>query len=322
MSRSKDVITPILAASQKWFDGLGDQSPAVKFYPYWIGLLLIWLAYVLAGTVSVFVSSFFSAPASTTRFESYSHNYGIDRSTKALDLYQVIVTRNLFSSLNRVPGEEAQGKQDRNNTPVRTGLPLNLVGTVILKNELRSIATLLDSGDQQVYPVRIDDEIPGKLRVVGVEARRVVFINLSSGRREYVELPEAQNQSTLTLSAPNAFRANPGGVEQTQANQFSINRTKVDSALANINQLLTQARAVPHFENGAPAGYKLIQIEPGSLYSQLGLVDNDVLCGYNGEQINDPGRALELLNVIRTASRVELCVKREGKTRTFTYDIR
>jgi type II secretory pathway component PulC len=38
--------------------------------------------------------------------------------------------------------------------------------------------------------------------------------------------------------------------------------------------------------------------------------------------MNDPGKAFELLNQLKTASRMELTVKRNGKVQNFTYEIR
>ena len=77
-----------------------------------------------------------------------------------------------------------------------------------------------------------------------------------------------------------------------------------------------------HFENGMPAGYKLFQIVPGSIYDKLGLQNGDTLCGLNGQSINDPGKAFELLGELKTASHLELCVKRDGRQNNNSYDIR
>ena len=86
--------------------------------------------------------------------------------------------------------------------------------------------------------------------------------------------------------------------------------------------MLTQARAIPHFENGQPAGYKLIQIVPGSVYEKLGLKNGDVLSGVNGEPITDPARAFELLSQLKTASQLELTVKRDGQMSNRSYNFK
>lgn len=242
--------------------------------------------------------------------------------SKTIGDYEGIFTRNLFNSQGLIPGEEdGQGGNgfDPGGTPIRTTLPLNLIGTIIMKNELRSIATIEDKTASQVYPVRIDDEIPGKIRVLKIEPKKVIFLNFSSSRREFIDLPD-DVPLTNPILTPGKVSAGPG-IERVASNQFSVSRNEVDKALADFNNILTQARAVPNFENGVPAGYKLFQIVPGSIYDKLGLQNGDVIAGLNGQPINDPAKAFELLSELKTSSHMELQVKKDGRPSTYVYDI-
>jgi len=196
---------------------------------------------------------------------------------------------------------------------------------VILKNEFRSVATIEDKGDSQVYPMRVDDELPEKIKVLEISAYKVIFRNLTSGRKEYIDMPEEGNGTQISVGSLSSRRPTKGeGIEMTSPNTYNIARAELDKSLANINDVLTQARAIPHFENGQPAGYKLIQIVPGSVYDKIGLKNGDVLAGVNGEAITDPARAFELLNQLKspTTTQLELSVKRDGQTRTMSYNFR
>ena len=240
------------------------------------------------------------------------------------DPVQVIMSRNLFSSQGLVPGEETSGGAvDPGGAPVKTTLPFSLIGTLILSDEFRSIATIEDKGASQVYPVRIEDEIPGKAKIISIESRKVVFLNLSSSRREFVELPldNVLGNSRITLGGAAKVSGSPT-VESVGNNQFNVARAAVDTALADLPKVLTQARAVPNIENGIANGYKLFQIVPGSIYQTIGLQNGDTLLALDGSPMNDPGKAFELLNQLKTASRMELTVKRNGKVQNFTYEIR
>lgn len=243
--------------------------------------------------------------------------------TATIDDYAGIGSRNLFSSEGKMPGEEAGGggTQDLGGAPVRTSLPFNLIGTIILKDELRSIATIEDRSASIVYPVRAEDEIPSKARIIKIEPRRVIFVNTGSGRREFVELPEELDTGLPRVNITPSGKGPQAAIERT-GNSFNVPKNELDRAFADLNAVLTQARAVPHYENGVPSGYKLFQVVPDGFFAKLGLKDQDILCGIDGQPVNDPAKALELLGQLRTANHVELCVKRDGRSQNFSYDIR
>lgn len=285
-------------------------------------LVLLLIAWFGADLISLYVADLIPEPPASrsTRFTESG------TPVKSIGEYQSIITRNLFNSRGLIPGDAPPGTpSDMNNEPVKTQLPLNLIGTVILEDSLRSIGTIEDKSDAQVYPVRVDDEIPDKLRVVSVEATKVIFINSQNGRREYVDLPEEIANTPLTVATPvkkSAKTSGGGGIEQVSGTQFNLPRDEINKALGDWNKVLTEARAIPNMENGVQNGYKLIQIVQGSVYDKLGLKNGDVLCGVNGEPINDPGRAMELITLLKTSSRIEMCVKRDGRQNSFSYDIR
>jgi general secretion pathway protein C len=281
---------------------------------------LLLVAWTTADLAAFFIDQWIPAPpASRIRGGGFDSS-----SSKPFADYQVIINRNLFSSLGRIPGEEAPVQVEQDNDPVKTGLPLALIGTVILKNELRSVATLEDKGANQVFPVRVDDELPGKIKILSVEAYKVVFRNLSNGRKEYVDMPEEGNAPRISVGSLSSRTPPPRGgegIEQTSPNNFQIARTELDKHMANINEVLTQARAIPHFENGQPAGFKLVQIVPGSVYEKLGLKNGDVLKGVNGEPV-DAAKALEMMSSLKSASQLELTVQRDGRTSNMSYQFR
>jgi general secretion pathway protein C len=285
----------------------------------WVSVVLL-SAFFLADLVSLLLGSFIPEPPPIRVARPTAPAAA---SARTLESYGVIFTRNLFNSRGKIPGDEAGAATpgtDLDGPAQKTTLPLNLIGTIILKDELRSLATIEDKAASMVYPVRVDDEVPGKFRVLNVQPTRVEFINTSSGRKEYVELPEDSSRAPR-YSSPPAKSGTPG-IEQTANNQFNVSRTAIDAAMADMSKVLTQARAIPHNENGQMVGFKLFSIVPGSIYDQLGLKNGDLLCGVNGEPVNDPAKAMTLVTGIKEMSRLELCVKRDGRTTTYNYDIR
>lgn len=310
-SGSGGGYTPGVAAGSRW--NANSLNTLAMF-----GCLLL-IAWTGADLAAFFVEKYIPEPPL-----SRLRGGGLDGATsRPFADYQVIISRNLFSSLGRIPGDEVPGAIEQDNEPVKTGLPLTLIGTVILKNEARSVATLDDKGINQVYPVRAEDEIPGKLKILSIQPYKVIFRNLANGRIEFVDMPEDGNGPKITVGSLSSRKPPSGdsGVEQVAPNTFNIARTELDKNLSNINEILTQARAIPHFENGQPAGFKLVQIVPGSIYEKLGLKNGDVLKGVNGEPV-DAAKALEMMGSLKTATQLELSVQRDGKTSNMSYNFR
>jgi general secretion pathway protein C len=310
------------AAMAEW-TGQALQRQGAAFYGKLATLLLC--TYFLADLSALYLSGLVPNPPLS---RGGARSYNPDRRSRTADDYAVIWARNLFNSQGRIPGEEnpTDPNADPGGTPVRTTLPFTLVGTMILEDELRSIATIEDKSASTVYPVRMQDEIPSKARIIKIEPRKVIFLNTSSGRREFIDLPEdlATSNPRITIGKPRGGIGNTAGagIEKVAPNQFNVARGEVDKALQDLNQVLTQARAVPNFENGMPAGYKLFQIVPGSIYDKLGLQNGDVIQGFDGENVNDPGKAFEKLGSLKTTNHLELTIKRDGRTQNFAYDIR
>lgn len=288
---------------------------------YGKGAVLLLSMYFLADITSTLLEGLIPSPPKT---QTISQREGTRSRKVNLTDYNVVIIRNLFNSKGLIPGEEGEQIEDFplvDGPPVKTSLPLNLIGTLIFKDPTRSLATIEDKSASQIYPVRITDEIPDKAEIISIESRRVVFINLMNHRREFIELPEDKILGAISRGPKKSTSGAGGATEHAGANQFNINRAEIESAMGDINKILTQARAVPNFENGQPSGYKLFQIVPGSIYEKLGFKNGDVVAGVNGEPMADPSKAFEMMNELKSSNHVEINVKRNGKEETFIYDI-
>lgn len=224
---------------------------------------------------------------------------------------------NLFSLKGLVPDND-EGGGDLNGPPVRTSLPLTLLGVIRLDDPTKSVASIEDKGQNLVLAVRVGEQISRDAQVQIIEEKRVIFLNQATMRREYVELPQDQILATVR-AAP--VKPSAGGITQDSDTHYTLARSAVDAALGNFNEILTQARCVPELENGKPAGYRCFQIVPGSIYEQLGMQDNDVICGIDGDPINDLAAAFNKLNGLKTAKSISLCIKRNGRVMNKQYDI-
>lgn len=227
-----------------------------------------------------------------------------------------ILNRNIFSSQNVVPADDYLNSQPR-----RTNLPWVLIGCMVFEDELNSIATIEDRTARRTFPVQVDDLIDGQYRVVRIDQRRVYFTNIGSGSFEYLEMAEQFAGLDLNVIPVSAVHKD-SGVTQTGLNQYEVSKAALDKSLANLPDLLKQARAIPNFENGVISGFRIVEVDRGSFFEQLGIKAGDVITSFNGEPINDLGKVTQLFGNIRDIDKADLSFQRGGRTMTSHFAIK
>jgi type II secretion system protein C len=98
-------------------------------------------------------------------------------------------------------------------------------------------------------------------------------------------------------------------------------RNEVDSYLDNLNTLLTQVNIQPVFQAGQPAGFRLTDIQKGTILDQIGVQDGDTLRFVNGQRIDSVQSAFQLYNILKESTNVEITVLRNTRPVTLRYVI-
>ena len=68
-------------------------------------------------------------------------------------------------------------------------------------------------------------------------------------------------------------------------------------------------------------GFTLSDIEPGSVFEDLGLEEGDQLTEIDGKPLENPGEAIGLLSTIQTRSAINITVMRDGHPVQLQYNI-
>jgi hypothetical protein len=96
-------------------------------------------------------------------------------------------------------------------------------------------------------------------------------------------------------------------------------RAEVDSYLDNLPTLLTQVNIQPVFQAGQPAGFRLTDIQKGTILDQIGVQDGDTLRFVNGQRIDSVQSAYQLYNILKESTNVEITVLRNTRPVTLRY---
>jgi general secretion pathway protein C len=233
-------------------------------------------------------------------------------------LYEVIVRRDIF---NLTPPPETAPVADEHLDAILVGTSQVTAG--------KPYAIIENAGNQAVY--RVGDMVPGAGRLLSVGRDRVIILH--DGRRVALELPKpgltpgpsmtpARGHIRRFGRGPQGLaRAATAGVHKIAPNRYVLDRATVDSNLKNMAPLFMEIRATPQIQNGVANGFLLTEIQPNSIFQQLGLEDGDVLQTVNGQSVGDPAKAFALLQSLRDKSVITLNVIRNGAAHQVSYSI-
>jgi general secretion pathway protein C len=226
-----------------------------------------------------------------------------------------ILERNLFGSSMAAAGPD--DGDDREKTPeVVTDLPASLAGTVVAEDPRWSLSLIVDRPRSETGFYRVGDPLMGEARVVAIRSDRVYLER--AGRLEVLALgEEAPARPAGRAERPSA----PDGIQQTGPDRFRIARAEFERIMGNLGREAARVRIVPAFDRGRAAGFKVFSIRPGSTVSRLGLRNGDIVRKVDGYAITGPEVALQVLQRIKRARRVEVEITRGGRTVGLTFTI-
>lgn len=246
---------------------------------------------------------------------------------KSRDFFQPIVSRNLFSSKGEIPPEilpKGETAKPKDNEPVLSSLPLNLIGTLVHSVPEKSLAAIEIKSKNQISSFSVGKEIESLAKVEKILRGKVIIRNMSADRLEYIEMKDANKVSFDAAPKAAATEEKATIIQKAGDNKFEIKKTDLDEKLKDIQSILYQARAVPAKRpgSGETYGFRLLEIQPDSIYTQLGLQVMDVITSVNGSPVTSTQQALEMYQALRNSPNIKLGVERGGKTEELSYTVK
>jgi general secretion pathway protein C len=236
--------------------------------------------------------------------------------------YQAIKSRNIFNSTGQDPAPLIA--LQKNNTqqelpPILSQLPITLMGTLVHSNPEKSLASLEIRGKNQILSYRVKQEIDTLATLEKVERMKIFIRNKSSGRLEYIEM---KNMFKMSIKS-GAKSEIKGDVKKISDTEFEIKRSDLLKYTSDLSSVLMQARVVPARRGGSGEiyGYRLVEMQANSIYSQLGLQVGDVLTGVNGTPVTSAQQAMELYSNLRNAPSIKIQSERNGQIVDLSYKI-
>ena len=285
--------------------------------------LMLFIAYMSADLGIVYVREYLipqePPPRKTQQLQS---KMMIDKSQ-----YASITNRNLFSSQGFIP-EPIVAKVDdtpKVDVPRPTTLPLNLIGTLVHSNPSKSVAAIEVKSKNMTASYMPGAEIEGLAKIEKIERGIVYFRNLNNGGLEYAEMNKGNSKVSFD-NKPQAAAVAAAGPKQVQSlgnNTFRVKRADLNKHLNDLNSLLMQARALPNRDpnTGEINGYRLVDYQPDSIFSELGIPKGALIESANGEPITSIQAAMEMFNKLKKEAKISIMTDVNGTKQTFNYGI-
>lgn len=232
--------------------------------------------------------------------------------------FQIVLERNLFNSA--AVGEFA-GQIDL-STPIQTASAqaataiseLRLIGTIVAGDE--SLALIQTGKKVGIFKLN-ETPAPG---VTITEIQRKMVVLDERGQRHELPLIQQQDAKPQLVSRRGGANAvQQDGIVALAEDRWQISRAVADNARANLNSLLQTARVVPELKDGQTVGFKLVEMEKGSLLEKIGLKVGDLIVEINQVELNSPEKALQIFQQVREANNISLGLIRNGQPETFEY---
>jgi len=229
-----------------------------------------------------------------------------DATFHPMSYYRAITERNLFNS-KKGAGQHTERLDIETLEP--TGLKLKLLGTVSGNNK-KAYAVIENTVQKHQDLYRIGDSIQNATLKMILREKVVLHVN---GKDEILGIEKVHGSQKTSIYSKRARRAT--------SHNITLKRSRIESAVKNVNNLMKQVRIRPHFKNGKPDGLRLTGIRPNSIFYNMGLKSGDIITGVNNNNIESVDDVLKFYQSLQSSSSVQLQIKRRGRPKTINYNI-
>lgn len=197
--------------------------------------------------------------------------------------------------------------------------PFLTLGVIAQEGDpVRSVALFKDRSSSKTYAVRQGAAV-GRGFVLSYVGRKAVHLKSPTGAILCLEVGAATMlQPGPVMGVPSSSSdGSMAGIERNGA-EVRVSSALIDSILrdeAQFAKVLMQAATAPYYVAGKLQGFSFLEVDPGSVYSSIGLEDGDIVTAINGREITDVGKTLKQLQALRSEPEASLTVMRRGQRR-------
>ena len=318
----------------------------------WKSIFVLGASYILASSLTSLMMVMFFNPVSifpprVKVTSSAAVKVEVPQSINYRTLRKVVTGRNIFNSTGELPDESASGGAgegtnassafNRDAACNKTALNIELLGLIYMQHDpATSIATIQEKGINYADIYHPGDSIIGADRAVVFDITQHQVIINNNGVKECLDLEDidkavAKKFSSATAAAALAAGGSlTGGKEGGDANaavdyhHFTLEPDFVEKAVGpGFGKILQAGRLVPFNKDNQMIGFKLINVEQGSIFTKIGLAAGDVITKVNDISMAQPDQGFALYQALQDSREIRVeYLKGGAQPTTLTIDIK
>ncbi len=220
---------------------------------------------------------------------------------RSIAYYDIIKERDLFN-VDKKPVASSTKENAKIEAQKIADMGVVLKGTIAGPEEIAR-AIIEEGGKQKIY--RIGDRIKGA-DILAIYRNEVILdVN---GQKQKLVIKETQSSGVISARQPSS-----SGVA---AGMAALPNTAMGNIMQNLDKYIGRARISPYFKGGEPYGFRISNVNRGSMIYDLGVRSGDVLKSVNGIQIKTPEEAFKAYQELQSETSVSVELERRGATQT------
>lgn len=234
--------------------------------------------------------------------------------------------------------------------PILTDLRVMLKGTQVASNPLYSVAMFmpLDGSNVRMQYLKEGDKLLDEATILRIVRNRVYLIRFSQNDRlEYIDTRTTENElneakkinEKLKVAEPKpaadpkptaaatASGINPDTIRKVAADTYEVPRATLEQIRKNPNILKdpkygAMPKIQPVYKGGAVGGFRVLGVETDSIYGQLGIKSGDTILDINGQQVDNPQKAMSFFDSLQPDQNITIKLNRAGSEKTLTFQLK
>lgn len=241
----------------------------------------------------------------------------------SFEKYQAAIDRNLFNTATA--DTEPEDEKVDVKALKQTQLGLKLWGTVYGITG-KAFAVIEETATRKQRLFSIGDEVESAIVEMILREKVILGVN---GKKEVLtmEKPARAGRAAPTRGVSRQPQPSPqpspvpSAPPDENGKEMVIQRSRIEDAIQNVNQLMQYVRIRPHFTNGEPDGLRLTGVRPGTIFTEIGFRNGDIITGVNGKRIESVDDALQFYTSLKNATNVDLQLRRRGEDKSIRYRV-